>query len=190
MNREDYKRAFSSLHTTNDFKVNLEDEIMLNKKATSKKALVAASLAAVVILGGTSAYAANVGGIQKVVKIWFHGEKTEAVLKTNEKKGTYSVYDKNGKEIQGGGGVAIGKDGKERPLDSKDFEEEVANDSEVETIDGHTYIMWRDQKVDITDDLKKKEVVHKKLKSGDEVMYFSVKKNGNMAASSDGYIEP
>ena len=34
-----------------------------------------------IILGGTgTAYAANVGGIQRTVQIWLHGDQTQATL--------------------------------------------------------------------------------------------------------------
>ena len=51
----------------------------LQKRTKMKTA--AAVIAGCIILGGTgTAYAANVGGIQRTVQIWLHGDQTQATL--------------------------------------------------------------------------------------------------------------
>ena len=61
-NKERYKQAFSVLHTSDQFSVEVENMSRLNKKHNMKVA--AAVLAGCILLaGGTgTAYAANVGG--------------------------------------------------------------------------------------------------------------------------------
>ena len=55
----------------------------LQKRTKMKTA--AAVIAGCIILGGTgTAYAANVGGIQRTVQIWLHGDQTTIYL-TNSK---------------------------------------------------------------------------------------------------------
>lgn len=77
-NKERYKQAFSVLHTSDQFSVEVENMSRLNKKHNMKVA--AAALAGCILLaGGTgSAYAANVGGIQRTVQVWLHGDQTTA----------------------------------------------------------------------------------------------------------------
>ena len=72
-NKERYKQAFSVLHTSDQFSVEVENMSRLNKKHNIKVA--AAALAGCILLaGGTgTAYAANVGGIQRTVQVWLHG---------------------------------------------------------------------------------------------------------------------
>lgn len=66
-NKERYKQGFSVLHTSDQFSVEVENMSRLNKKHNMKVA--AAALAGCILLaGGTgTAYAANVGGIQRTV---------------------------------------------------------------------------------------------------------------------------
>ena len=68
-NKERYKQAFSVLHTSDQFSVEVENMSRLNKKHNMKVA--AAALAGCIFLaGGTgTAYAANVGGIQRTVQV-------------------------------------------------------------------------------------------------------------------------
>lgn len=43
--------------------------------------LAAAAIAVCVIVGGTgTAYAANVGGIQRTIQLWMHGDQTSATF--------------------------------------------------------------------------------------------------------------
>ena len=58
----------------------------------------AAVIAGCIILGGTgTAYAANVGGIQRTVQIWLHGDQTQATLDVSN-DGTYTMeyYNEDG----------------------------------------------------------------------------------------------
>ena len=107
-NKERYKQAFSVLHTSDQFSVEVENMSRLNKKHNMKVA--AAALAGCILLaGGTgTAYAANVGGIQRTVQVWLHGDQTTANMTVSD-DGTYTIEypDENGetREISGGGTV-------------------------------------------------------------------------------------
>ena len=117
-NKERYKQAFSVLHTSDQFSVEVENMSRLNKKHNMKVA--AAALAGCIFLaGGTgTAYAANVGGIQRTVQVWLHGDQTTANMTVSD-DGTYTIEypDENGetREISGGG-IAYEADGTERPF--------------------------------------------------------------------------
>ena len=105
-NRENYKRAFSSLHTSERFSCRLEETMKVKSSLIGwHRALAAAGILLAVMVGGSTAYAANVGGIQRAIQIWLHGDQTEAVLTVDETAGTYTITDKNGTMIEGGGGV-------------------------------------------------------------------------------------
>ena len=89
----------------------------LQKRTKMKTA--AAVIAGCILLGGTgTAYAANVGGIQRTIQLWIHGDQTNATLNVSD-NGTYTMeyYDENG-ELQesGGGGIAFEADGTQRSL--------------------------------------------------------------------------
>ena len=83
-NKERYKQAFSVLHTSDQFSVEVENMSRLNKKHNIKVA--AAALAGCILLaGGTgSAYAGNVGGIQRTVQVWLHGDQTTANMTVSD----------------------------------------------------------------------------------------------------------
>ena len=101
----------------------------LNKKHNMKVA--AAALAGCIFLaGGTgTAYAANVGGIQRTVQVWLHGDQTTANMTVSD-DGTYTIEypDENGetREISGGG-IAYEADGTERPLTGEELLELAPN---------------------------------------------------------------
>ena len=86
-NGEKYKKAFSVLQTSKGSLQEVENMAKLQKRTKMKTA--AAVLAGCIILGGTgTAYAANVGGIQRTVQIWLHGDQTQATLDVSN-DGTY-----------------------------------------------------------------------------------------------------
>ena len=72
-NRDRYKQAFAAIPISDDFSL----EALHMKKISQKRVLsrVAAIAAACVLLfgGAATAYAADLGGIQRTVQIWLHG---------------------------------------------------------------------------------------------------------------------
>lgn len=75
--------------------------------------------------GTGTAYAANVGGIQRTVQIWLHGDQTQATLDVSN-DGTYTMeyYNEDGTLHQtGGGGVSIDADGTQRALTAEELME-------------------------------------------------------------------
>ena len=76
-NKEKYKQAFSVLHTSDISEGEVKYMAKLRKQQKMK--LAAAAIAVCVIVGGTgTAYAANVGGIQRTIQLWMHGDQTSA----------------------------------------------------------------------------------------------------------------
>lgn len=149
--------------------------------------------AAAVIAGCGVCYANNVGGIQRTVQIWTHGQMTTAEMTVTEEDGVASYdmtyKDENGKTVQvGGGGVAHEKDGSERPLTAEELQEEL-NSPEVETDEksGRTYIYYMNQKIDITDKFKD-GYAYVKVNTPDGTLYVTVKQGAEYAISSDKFI--
>ncbi len=187
-NAEKYKQAFSALHTSRDF--NLEVQKMGNIRTKANK-LVASIAVVVFVLGGaTVAYAADVGGIQSIVELWFRGEQRETTIDFDG-NGNYELEytDEDGNIHNiGGGGVALEDNGVERPLTEEELMETM-NSPEVEFLeDGTVFVYWYDQTIDITDKFED-GVCYIKLEHGNEEMYMTVTENG-YSASSDGFVEP
>ena len=177
-NRENYKRAFSSLHTSERFSCRLEETMKVKSSLIGwRRALAAAGILLAVMVGGSTAYAANVGGIQRAIQIWLHGDQTEAVLTVDETAGTYTITDKNGTMIEGGGGV-------------EEIAEHLANEVATDTIDGRMYLLYHSQKFDITDKFADSDYYFVTLKDNDTTLYVTVSKDGAVASSPDRYPQP
>lgn len=190
-NKEKYKQAFSVLHASDD--ISLEVENMTMKKR-HKGNVVAAAVAACVLMVGSagSAYAANVGGIQRTVQLWIHGDQTSAVMEMKEDSSYNIQYrDENGNTVnQSGGGVAMDGDGTERPLTQAEILENL-NQPEVEyKEDGTVWVYYHNQKTEITDKFDDDGVCYLQIKDGNGILYMTVKYQNGYACSSDKYVSP
>ena len=68
------------LHTSSDFHLEVETMNQRKKHIKFKKMIAAAAACLVLVTSATAAYAADVGGIQRTVQLWIHGDQTEATL--------------------------------------------------------------------------------------------------------------
>lgn len=189
-NRDRYKQAFAAIPISDDFSL----EVLHMKKATHKRVLsrVAAIAAACLLLfgGAATAYAADLGGIQRTVQIWLHGEMTQAAI-TFDGSGSYegSFLDENGQEKSfGGGGVAFDADGSERPLTEEELMEHL-NSPQVDTRDGRTMVFWKGQTLDITDKFEN-GYCYVLLEDGEETIYLTAVEGGGYAYSPSRYLGP
>lgn len=192
-NKEKYKQTFSVLHTSDNFSLEVEKMALIKRK---QKMHIAAVVAAVCVLlaGGTgTAYAANIGGIQRTIQLWIHGDQTDAEIEFNSADGSYSIsyVDENGKERENsGGGIAYEWDGTERPLTEEEIIE-LINVPDVEyKEDGTVWVYYYDQKIDITDKFDEDGICYVKVSSGKEMLYMTIKYQGGWATSSLKYVEP
>lgn len=191
-NKEKYKQAFSVLHTSGDFSLEVEKMAILKKKHKMNLAVAAAAIC-ILLAGGTgTAYAANVGGIQRTVQLWIDGDKTDVVLEISP-DGSYNISipdgDGNTRE-QGGGGVAIHADGSERPLTEEKIMEKLnAPDVEYEA-DGSVWVYYYDQKIEITDKFDADGVCYVKLSNDGEILYMTVKYQNGFSTSPNRYVNP
>jgi hypothetical protein len=190
-NRDNYKKAFSALQTSCDFSLEDEKMAILKRKAVIKNVVAAAAIClAVIALSGT-AYAANVGGIQRIIQLWIHGDQTTATIEFDG-AGNYTMEytDEDGNiRESGGGGIAIEPDGTERPLTEEELLADLVNDVDVEYYDdGRVILYFMDQVVDITDKFED-GYCYVFLDGEDEDLYVTVKYQDGWSISPDKYTE-
>lgn len=190
-NKEKYKQAFSVLLSSGEISLEVERMAIMNKRARMRTA--AAAVAACVVLAGGSgiAYAADVGGIQRAVQLWIHGDQTTAVFEYDG-DGSYQMsYPLEDGEVEerSGGGVAIEADGTERPLTEEELLDSL-NDPEVEyKDDGTVWVYYYDQKIEITDQFKD-GICYLKLSHGEETLYMTIKYQDGYSSSPHKYADP
>ena len=190
-NKEKYKQAFSVLHTSNDFLQEVEKMALLKKK--QRVNIAVAAIIGLVMIGGTStAYAANIGGIQRTVQLWIHGDQTDATMEIKA-DGSYEIsyQDADGNTVErGGGGIAIELDGRERLMTEEELMVNI-NAPQVEyEEDGTVWVYYYNQKIDITDKFDEDGICYVKLSHGEETLYMTVKYDNGWATSTGKYIKP
>lgn len=190
-NHEKYKEAFSVLHTSTDFSLEVK-KMEHMKKQHHVKRLVASIAACTALVGSaTAAYAADLGGIQRTLQVWIHGDQTQVTMELDG-NGHYQMdyVDAAGEhKTQGGGGVALGPDGSERPLTEEELLEELNAPSVEYEENGRVYVYWLDQKVEITDKFEN-GVCYVKLVNGDDVRYMTVKDGVGWSTSPTKFLAP
>lgn len=186
-NREKFKRTFSVLRTSDRL---MEVKAMENTKRVYIRRFVPVAAALILVLGmATAAYATDVGGIQRIVQIWIHGEQTNATMEIGDGQYSMTYKDENGKiQEQSGGGVAFEADGTERPMTEEELMEDI-DCPEVMYEGSKVKVYYHDQVIDITDKFKDK-VCYVKIVEGKETIYMTVKYNNGFATSPSGYIQP
>lgn len=188
-NKEKYQRAFSVLHASDEFIMEVKPMRQTTRKSIPR--LVAICAAIVMVIGmSVVAYAADVGGIQRTIQIWLHGEQTDAVLEIQDGEYSLGYEDAEGTphEIHGGG-VAFGDDGQERPLTDEEIMEHL-NGPEVDyKEDGSVWVYYMDQALEVTN-LFEDGICYVQLKDGDDSLYMTIKHNGGFATSPHKYLSP
>lgn len=193
---EKFQKTFDKLHASPDILTEVlnmtekEQVVSMKKKRFTPK--VAAAIAAVVLAvgSGSAAYAMDVGGIQRVVQVWFHGDETNAIFNLEDGSYTIDYKDENGNDVsQGGGGIAY-ENGTERPMTADELLDEINMPEVEQKEDGTVWIYYMDQKMEITDKFEN-GVCYVQLNADGQTQYVTVKyKNGYIAytTSPNGYI--
>ena len=176
MNKEKYKRAFSVLKPSEISFQEVDNMARLQKKTRIKTA--AAIVTGCILIGGTgTAYAANVGGIQRTIQLWIHGDQTTATLNVSD-DGTYTMeyYDEDGNLSQsGGGGIAMDADGTTRPLTEAELLAEIDSPEVEYEEDGSVWVYYHNQSIEITDKFNEDKVCYVKIADGNKTLYLTVK---------------
>ena len=126
--KEQYKKVFDKVASFGMEPLEVYRLMQKKRKHTYiHKAAAAAAAAALIVCSTGVAYAANVGGIQRTIQLWVHGDQTNAELVIEDGNYSYSVsYQEDGSaQTISGGGVAIEDDGTERPLTEEEIMTEL-----------------------------------------------------------------
>lgn len=190
--KERFQRAFSPLHSSPDTLTEVMKMTEQKTKAGVFRRSVTLGLAAALVLAlSGAAYASDFGGIQRTVQIWFHGEQTDAVMMIHPGEYTVDFTDKDGNAHQmGGGGVALHKDGTERPLTEEELLEHINAPEVSYQDDGTVLVYYCGEKLDITDKFDDDGVCYVQLSRGGETIYMTIKYQNGYAMSPSKYISP
>jgi len=189
-NKERYQRTFSVLHASGDF---LKEEIPMKKQTKRYLPRLAVICAAVVLVLGmmTAAYAADLGGIQRTIQLWTHGDQTNAVLDIQDGSYTVTYEDTDGSSHEfGGGGVAFDIFGNERPLTEDEILEHLDEPDVEFRDDGTIWVYFRSHVVEITDKFDEDGYCYVTVQDGDDVRYLTIERDGGYAMSSKKYVDP
>lgn len=194
--KEKFQKTFERLHASPEIiteVINMTENnkiVSIRKKHRIPKTAVAA-IALVLILGiGRTAYAMDLGGIQRIVQVWIYGDQTDVVFTLENGTYTLDYTDDDGNAVQrGGGGVAFNADGTQRPLSEEEILAEI-NSPEVEyEEDGTVWIYYLNQKLEITDKFED-DFCYVELSGNGETIYMTIKYHGGYSVSPHGYAQP
>ena len=190
-NKERYKQAFSALHTTEKFSLEAAKMEKARKQHKLQRLVAAVAVCATVAVGATAAYAADVGGVQRTIQLWVHGDQTEAAIQFDGAGGYSMEYsDSEGNPVRrGGGGVTFSADGTKIPVSEEDLMKELTAPEVRYEDDGSVWVYWYGQKVDITDKVEN-GVCYVLLDNGEETLYMTVKYQKDYATSPHKYLSP
>ena len=194
--KEKFQKTFDKLHASPDVLMEVlnmtTNEKVVPVRQRSYIPKVAAMVAALVLVvgSGSAAYAMDLGGIQRVVQVWIHGDQTDATLTVEN--GTYTLDYKDAEEKdvhQGGGGVAFNADGSERPLTEEELWNEINAPEVSYEDDGKVFLYYLDQKLDITDKFED-GICYIELQVDSKIQYMTIKYQNGYAMSPHGYVQP
>lgn len=188
-NKEKYKKSFAALHTSAELLLEVRS-MEKNKKRPIPR--WAAACAAIVMTFGLSlgVYAADIGGIQRAIQIWRHGEQTDAVLEFQDGNYSLSYEDENGKQHSVNGHIVV----------DEGFTTNHQHTGTIETVveclqypdviyeeDGSVWVYCKNQKIDITDQFDEEGMCYLTLKMDDTEVYMTIKYKGSFAFDKHKY---
>lgn len=190
IDKEQYQRTFGVLHASGDFLK--EDFPMKQTKHFPARRLIFVCAAVILVFAmATVCYAANVGGIQRTVQIWIHGEQTTAVMDIQDGQYTLTYEDGDGVvHERGGGGVALGPFGSERPLTEEELMEHLDMPEVEYPEDGTVWLYYKGNSLEITDRFNEDGFCFAQLVDGDRTLYVTVKYQDGYAASHIDFVQP
>ena len=167
-NKEKYKKSFAALHTSAELLLEVRS-MEKNKKRPIPR--WAAACAAIVMTFGLSlgVYAAG-----KMIKVWWHGEKTNVVLELTENG--FEVFHE-GEDTPYLSHFELKKPGEEpRPMTEEEVLEHL-DDPDVEYYDdGSVWLYYEDQKIEITDQFDENGVCRITIRGSDRILDLEIHK--------------
>ena len=162
----------------------------LNRK-NKIRGIIAACIGIFTIGGlSTTAYAANVGNIQRQIQLWVNGDQTTAVLDIDESAGEYKVtYTGNdGSPVEiAGGGITIDINGNERPVSEQEIMEHIDMPDVEYLDDGSIKVYFHSQEIDITNNFDSEGFCYLKVSEGGKTYYMTIKKYGGYGIDTIKY---
>lgn len=192
-NKERYKQAFSTLHTSSRLSLEVEEMALLQKKRKNTIAAAAIAACALIIGGSGTAYAADIGGIQEKLSMWFHGTQTKVEVSDNETGGyTFRYQTQDGAaEFQGAGGVSINEDGSTTALSAGELLDTINQYAMVETDEnGAVWAYYYDQILNITDLFDENDTCRLLLSHNGTFIYLKVTREQDGSCSYSQHTEP
>lgn len=189
IDKKQYQRTFGVLHASGDF---LKEELTMQstRHFSVRRAVILCATIVFILSIAPVCYAADIGGIQRIIQVWIHGDQTDAVMDIQNGSYTLHYEDANGMPREIGGGVAFEADGAERPLTEEELLEHL-NMPEVEyEEDGTVWVYYMNQAMEITDQFNSDGVCFVQLKNGADILYLTVKYQNGYATSPSGFIQP
>lgn len=190
-NKEKYKQAFSAIHASDDFSLEVDKMEKINKKHKFKTLIASAAACALIAGSATVAYAADVGEIQRTIQLWIHGDQTEATIQFDG-NGNYSMDYTNGEgavEHRGGGGVTIAPDGTEKPASEEELMEQLTAPDVRYEDNGSVWVYWFNEKIDITKKFEN-DICYVRLEKDKATLYMTIKYQNGYATSPHKYPSP
>ena len=194
-NQEKFQRTFDKLHAapevlTEVLNMTTKETIAPIRKKRFMPKVAAAAAALVLVAGsGTAAYAMDLGGIQRTVQLWIHGDQTDATFMVENGSYTLEYKDAEGNDVQQGGGGIAYENGVERPLTDEELLEQFRMPEVEYKEDGTVWVYYLNQKMEITDKFQD-GVCYVQLNAGGETQYITVKYQNGFATSPHGYVQP
>ena len=161
---------------------------MENNKTNSRRIIGLVLAACLVFTLAVTAYAADIGGIRRIIKLWIQGEQTTVTLDVQE--GNYTVTAEDGSPIISGGGVVMEADGSTRPVTEKEIHTHLDQPDLHHKEDGTIWVYYREQKIEITDMFDDSGFCYLELQDDNGILYVLVDKQGGLSTSSTGYPTP
>lgn len=192
-NKARYQKTFAVLHAS---RASLEEVKRMQANHTYRpvrvKRLVAVCAALVALFALSAvAYAADVGGIQRTIQIWLHGELTDAVFQVENGSYTLDISNEDGTTShRAGGGVAIDAFGGERPLTEEELLTQLDHPEVQYNDDGTVVVYYRDQSFDITDLFDEDGVCYLQLEEDGHPLYMTVEYQIGYSTSTSCYPAP
>lgn len=178
-NKERYKQAFSALQSSGQFHLEVEEMEQIQKKHRKNIAIAAAVACAVVIGGSSTAYAADLGGIQEKISMWLYGTKTDVDVTETDNGGYIFSYTQDGEtKTLGGGGVSIDENGNETWMSADEVAADMSQSAQIDKDeDGRVWVYYYEQKIEITDLFDENGVCGMTLTHEDKTSYLEITRN-------------
>ena len=161
---------------------------MENNKTNSRRIIGLVLAACLVFTLAVTAYAADIGGIRRIIKLWIQGEQTTVTLDVQE--GNYTVTAEDGSPIISGGGVVMEADGSTRPVTEEEILTHLDQPDLHHKEDGTIWVYYREQKIEITDMFDDSGLCYLELQDDNGILYVLVDKQGGLSTSSTGFPTP